>query len=93
MTLKELRDTITTPSQPRDVYDVVWLFAQGAKFDYRFARANRVDSLISQAQAKVAQEGVSAVFERRITPFLFVEGSVGKLKLFYEVLKKLEIET
>ncbi len=37
-------------TQPRDLYDVVWLFAQGAKLDREFMQVNKLDDILEQAR-------------------------------------------
>lgn len=76
-------------TQPRDIYDVVWLFASGVKPDKEFMKVNRMPNLIKKAQEKFANEGISLAMEQRLRPFLFNESETAKLRLFSEVLKKL----
>lgn len=78
-------------TQPRDIYDVVWLYAQGARIDWDFARANGQSDLVKLAQMKVSGEGVTAAMKRKLEPFLFEEGEVEKMNLFEMVLKDLLI--
>lgn len=76
-------------TQPRDIYDVVWLFASGIKPDKKFMKINRIPDLIEKAQEKFNAEGVNLAMEQRLRPFLFNESETAKLRLFPEVLKKL----
>ncbi|OIN89293.1 hypothetical protein COX59_04320 [Candidatus Beckwithbacteria bacterium CG_4_10_14_0_2_um_filter_47_25] len=76
-------------TQPRDIYDVVWLFSQGARIDRRFLSKNKLTNLVKKAQAKWQKEGVSRTTINKISPFLFDVGEVRKLDLFGEVLKKI----
>lgn len=76
-------------TQPRDIYDVVWLFARGIQPDKEFMKVNRMPSLIEKAQEKFNAEGVNLAMEQRLRPFLFNESETAKLRLFPEVLKKL----
>lgn len=76
-------------TQPRDIYDVIWLFAQGVRPDKEFMKVNRVPDLIKKAQRKFAAEEVTPAMARRLKPFLFNESETNKLRLFAEVLKKL----
>ena len=76
-------------SQPRDIYDVVWLFSQGARIDKRFLAKNKLTNLVNKAQVKWRQEGVSRTMINKISPFLFDAGEARKLQLFGEVIKKL----
>jgi predicted nucleotidyltransferase component of viral defense system len=75
--------------QPRDLYDVVWLYAQGARLDEQFMTANNVTRLREDAKAKYATEQIPANFVRRLQPFLFEQTAVRKLALFGSVLEKL----
>lgn len=79
-------------TQPRDIYDLVWLFAQGARPDRPFMAANGRDNLVERARTKFDREGIPAGMTRRLQPFLFDESSVRKLSLFGDVLKQLESE-
>lgn len=76
-------------TQPRDIYDVVWLFANGVRPDKKFMEANQMPDLIENAGRKFANEGVNPAMEQRLRPFLFNESETAKLRLFSEVLKKL----
>ena len=76
-------------TQPRDMYDLVWLYAQGAQPDFRFIKANKLADLINTAKIKFAHEGVTPAMLRRLRPFLFDESDVNKLKLLGEILTKL----
>lgn len=76
-------------TQPRDIYDVVWLFSQGAKLDKDFASANDLDNLVKNASDKLKKEGVPESFYTKLAPFLFNSEDVKKLKLFGGVIKKL----
>ena len=84
-------------TQARDVYDVVWLFAQGARLDQDFMQVNRLKGigggvevdLLTAARTKLASEGVTDVFRRRLQPFLFDEAEVAKIDLFGRVLGEL----
>lgn len=73
-------------TQPRDIYDVVWLYAQGAKIDMEFASVNHLGDILSKAQEKFSSEGVTQMMKDRLRPFLFETGNLGKLKLFGEVI-------
>ncbi|NCN83166.1 MAG: nucleotidyl transferase AbiEii/AbiGii toxin family protein [Candidatus Pacebacteria bacterium] len=76
-------------TQPRDLYDVVWLYAQGAHLDEQFMFANSVTTLREDAMAKYLVEQIPAAFARRLQPFLFEQTTVKKLALFGSVLEKL----
>lgn len=75
--------------QPRDIYDAVWLFSQGAEVDIEFARANGLPDLVKKAREKYEKEGVNRNLYSRLKPFLFEEKSVEKMNLFGNVLKEL----
>jgi len=74
-------------TQPRDIYDVIWLFGQGARFDRKFLRANKLGRLVSQAAAKWQKEGINRTMVRKLRPFLFDEAETKKLELFPAVLQ------
>ncbi|MCG2692288.1 nucleotidyl transferase AbiEii/AbiGii toxin family protein, partial [Microgenomates group bacterium] len=76
-------------TQGRDIYDVVWLFSQGAKIDAKFLAKNKIKDLVKKATIKWQKEGNKKIFSRRLAPFLFDESETRKLALFGEVLKKL----
>ena len=76
-------------TQGRDVYDVVWLYAQGAKPDKAFIQKNHLAGLVKKAADKWQKEGNKKIFGRRLAPFLFDVDDSRKMALFGEVLKKL----
>lgn len=76
-------------TQPRDIYDLVWLFAQGARPDRAFMAANRREDLVERARKKFDREEIPVWMTRRLQPFLFDESSVRKLSLFGDILKQL----
>lgn len=73
-------------TQPRDIYDVVCLYALEAKLDLVFMEANHLEDLLNLAQDKYTQEGISALYKRKLAPFLFKEADVKKMDLFAKVL-------
>ena len=75
--------------QPRDMYDVVWLYAQGARMDQEFLGENKLGDLIFKAKVKYKKVGVKATMERKLQVFLFEEQAVNKLKMFGEILDEL----
>ena len=77
-------------TQPRDMYDLVWLYSRGARPDREFMKANRMTDLVARAQAKFAKEGAGEAVIRRLRPFLFDEGEIRKIKLLGDTLKRLE---
>jgi predicted nucleotidyltransferase component of viral defense system len=76
-------------TQPRDMFDLVWLYGQGARLDQDFLQANQLGDLLDQAREKFAQEGASQQLKRRLKPFLFKETEVDKLELLGQVLVEL----
>lgn len=79
------RDTL----QPRDIYDVVWLYANKAKLDKNFMRDNGLESLLEKAKNKLREKPVNQMMKRKLSPFLFNEADVSKLDMFGDVLNKL----
>lgn len=75
--------------QPRDIYDVVWLFAQGARLDKDFTIANNLVDLLEQARTKFATEGIKRGWEEKLAPFLFRANEAQKLAMFGDVLARL----
>jgi len=75
-------------TQPRDIYDIIWLLGQQAKVDREFMVKNNLPTdLIKQAKAKFQRESNKlAAFKRRLRPFLINEANVNKLDLFLQVL-------
>lgn len=76
-------------TQPRDIYDVVWLYTQGVKLNEDFLRINGKQNLLKEAKNKFNKEGLSAGFSRKLAPFLFNEKEIKKLEFFSDVLQKL----
>lgn len=77
-------------TQPRDMYDIVWLYSRGARPDREFMKANRMDNIVERARQKFGAEGAGETVVRRLRPFLFDEKEIRKVKLLGEVLKQLE---
>lgn len=77
--------------QPRDIYDIVWLYSQGAAVDADFASANGVGSIVRDSQSKFNLEGAPENFKNKLQPFLFNSEDVRKLDLFESVLEKLSL--
>lgn len=71
-------------TQPRDIYDVMWLSAQGAKPDVIFAAKNNCADVVSQATTKWQQEGASAMMQQHLEPFLFDPDEARKIVMFGE---------
>lgn len=76
---------------PRDIYDVVWLRAQGAKIDKSFVRKNRLPlDLVAEALGKFEKEKKKIkTLKLRLKPFLINENYAEKLDLFPKVLERL----
>jgi len=76
-------------TQPRDVYDIVWLKAQGAQVDKQFIKINKLKTdLVQLAKEKFIREKKKlSNFKQRLKPFLINEDRVKKLDLFLQVLK------
>lgn len=75
--------------QPRDMYDIVWLYAREVRPDREFMRINGKERVIEEARARFEKEGVSEADKRRLRPFLFKEKEAEKIELLGEVLVKL----
>lgn len=77
---------------PRDIYDIVWLVAQGAKIDKDFARKNHLSpNLVVQAQRKFEKEKTKLKnLKLKLRPFLVNENYAKKLELFPQVLQLLQ---
>ena len=73
----------------RDVYDCVWLFAQGARLDKAFLEKNQLGEVVELAQVKLSKEGIRANDLKRLKPFLFKEEEAQQAYLFEEVLTSL----
>ncbi|MEK7566013.1 MAG: nucleotidyl transferase AbiEii/AbiGii toxin family protein [Patescibacteria group bacterium] len=67
----------------RDIYDLVWLYAQGARPDAKFAKNNGYDikELIKKAQEKYSLAKLS-VLKLKLAPFLLNEAEVARLDFF-----------
>ncbi|MBI4226284.1 nucleotidyl transferase AbiEii/AbiGii toxin family protein [Candidatus Roizmanbacteria bacterium] len=79
-------------TQPRDLYDIIWLVSYGAKFDNRFAQKNKISrQLLEQVIKKYEREkNRLAIYKRRLRPFLFKEENVEKLNFFPNVVNDLK---
>lgn len=80
-------------TQPRDVYDIVWLYAQGARLDNTFIEENGLADIIPQAQAKLQAEGMPSSLNQRLAPFLFDNENLQRLSLFPDVLAALKTQS
>jgi predicted nucleotidyltransferase component of viral defense system len=77
-------------TQPRDMYDVVWLYSKGARIDRKFAKSNNLGRISQKAIEKFQTEGITSLMERRLQPFLFETNLNRKLSLFESVLQELD---
>lgn len=75
-------------TQPRDIYDIIWLISHQAKIDSRFAGKNNISGdLVSQALKKFEKEKPQLqTFKKRLKPFLIDEEYIDKLKLFPQLV-------
>lgn len=78
-------------TQPRDIYDLVWLLANGALPDWEFARINGINrNVIGQVLAKFERERTKLTgFMARLRPFLITEQYGDKLDLLPTLLAPL----
>ncbi|KUK79793.1 MAG: hypothetical protein XD95_0113 [Microgenomates bacterium 39_7] len=76
-------------TQARDLYDVVWLYAQGARLDDKFLKANQHEELVSKAIEKFKQEGATKSLKQRLKPFLLNSTDVDKIELLGDVLQEM----
>lgn len=77
--------------QPRDMYDVVWLVAHGAKLDREFMEENGVGDLVEKTVERFDHDGVTREMKQKLAPFLFIDGDENKLDLFHEIIKNLNL--
>lgn len=77
-------------TQPRDLYDLVWLLSHGFKPDLNFAQKNHLPgNLLEQARQKFTREQKSlARFKTKLRPFLFDEKQIDRLNFFEELVKQ-----
>lgn len=75
----------------RDMYDVTWLYAKGARLDKTFLKVNELsDNLADQALAKwESEKSQSNEWERQLKPFLIYPENAQKIKLLGSVLESL----
>lgn len=78
-------------TQPRDIYDIVWLISRGATVDTMFMRKNSIPAdLIKKAMAKFENEKRKIeTYKRRLRPYLIDEEDVVKIEFFIDVLQRL----
>lgn len=79
-------------TQPRDMYDVVWLYSQNALLDKKILAKNNLSNILSLAINKIMNEPVTNKHKIKLAPFLFDESDASKLDLFANVLLQLKNE-
>ncbi len=74
-------------TQPRDLYDLVWLFSRNIKPDRQFAANNRLPvDLLGKAAKKFARERkLLARYKAKLRPFLINETQVDRLDFFDQI--------
>lgn len=75
--------------QSRDMYDVIWLYGQGARLDNEFVQANSLGDLVKKAILRMKEDKITDDMKRKLAPFLFAPGDESKLNMFGDVLKLL----
>lgn len=77
-------------TQPRDIYDLVWLKSQEAVIDRKFLSDNNIDqNIITLAIGKFRKEERHlGNYKTKLKPFLIHEDNVNKLDLFPEIINK-----
>lgn len=77
---------------PRDIYDIIWLIAQGAKPDWSFAKKNNLPlDLVGEVIAKFEKEKKKLkTLKLKLKPFLVNENNVEKLELFPKLVAGVE---
>lgn len=73
-------------TQPRDIYDIVWLFSQGARLDEKFMKHNNVTDLVTRATDRLAKVGITRTMKAKLEPFVFGDDELEKMNLFGDVL-------
>lgn len=78
-------------TQGRDIYDLVWLFSQGAKVDKDFVKRNNLPpDLLKQVKEKWQKEiGQMKRFKAKLSPFLLDEKNLEKINFFEKVIEEL----
>lgn len=77
-------------TQPRDMFDIVWLHSQSVRPDTAFMQVNSFSDVLAKAQAKWQQEGSSAAQVRKLEPFMFAPEQARKIHLLGAVLAEIE---
>lgn len=78
-------------TQPRDIYDIVWLTSHGATMDKVFMRANGIPADMTQKALEKFENEKKTVgmYKRRLRPYLIDEDDVAKIEFFSQVVKRL----
>ncbi len=78
-------------TQPRDLYDLVWLLSRGIKSDLNFAKKNQLPvDIMDKARDKFTREQKNlSRYKSKLRPFLFDEKQVDRLDFFEELVKSL----
>jgi len=76
-------------TQPRDLYDLVWLLSHGTKPDLNFAQKNHLPAnLLEKARKKFVRERKSlSKYKNKLQPFLFDEREARTLDFFGDLAK------
>ena len=76
---------------PRDIYDIVWLYSQGARVDWEYVKANHLPKyFLKEALIKFQQEEKNLrLLRRKLRPFLVNETNVEKLSFFPKLITQL----
>lgn len=76
-------------TQPRDLYDLVWLLSRGIKPDLTFAKENRLPvEIMDKARKKfILESPLLSKHKIKLRPFLFDEKQVDRLDFFAELVK------
>ncbi|MDP1721671.1 MAG: nucleotidyl transferase AbiEii/AbiGii toxin family protein [Candidatus Gottesmanbacteria bacterium] len=76
-------------TQPRDLYDLVWLLSRGIKPDLTFAKTNHIPvDIMDRARKKFDLEYSSlSRYKIKLRPFLFDEKQADRLDFFGELAK------
>lgn len=75
-------------TQPRDIYDIVWLRTQGAQINKQFMEQNQLpNDLILQVKEKFIREKTRVkTLQSRLKPFLINEQYVNKIALLDQLI-------
>lgn len=75
-------------TQPRDLYDLVWLLSRDIQPDLNFARKNHLPvDIVEKARKKFVRERkFLSRYKTKLRPFLFEEKQVDRLDFFEELV-------